>query len=196
VRTRVVHVPAEHWAQLLATTKGMAAMPFVVVLSWLELALCEVAGAERFVVTSAVSNRSRPGAKDVVGNFVGPVRLLAEVHPGEGLDDVSPRVLVSLRQALAASVVPVPLAEARILAPGPFVPPAPTVSFFIFDEREGPDLAGVRQRRFRVHTGRDVLRVNVTPDDVGGRNVFVLSQSAPPELLDRLVAAFRSRLGL
>jgi len=131
----------------------------------------------------------------VIGNFVGPVRLLAEVHAGEALEDVSPRVLVALRRALAASVVPVPLAEARITAPSPFVPPEPTVSFFLFAEREGPDLAGVRQRRFRVHSGRDVLRVNITPDDAGGRNVFVLSQSAPPELLDRVVGVYRRHLG-
>jgi hypothetical protein len=195
-RARFFNIPAEHWDHLSATTPGMAAMPFVVGLSWLELALHEVAGAERFLVTSAVSNRSRPGAKDVVGNFVGPVRLLAEVHPGDTLADVSPRVLVGLRKALAASVVPLPLAQARMLAPAPFVAPEPTVSFFMFSEREGPDLAGVRQRRFRVHSGRDVLRVNITPDDVGGRNVFALSQSAPPELLDQLVAAFRRHLGL
>lgn len=193
-RSRFFNVPAEHWRRLVESTPGMAAMPFVVVLSWLEMALERVAGAERFVVTSAVSDRTRPGAKDVIGNFVGPVRLLAEVHPGDRLEDVSPRVLASLRRALSASVVPVPLAEARLQAPHEFVPPAPTVSFFMFDEREGPDLAGVRQRRFRVHTGRDVLRVNCTPDDTGGRNFFVISASAPPELLDQLVGELRAHL--
>ena len=196
IRTRFFNVPAAHWEHLVATTPGMAAMPFVVVLSWLEIALQRVAGAERFLVTSAVSNRSRPAAKGMIGNFVGPVRLLAEVHQGEGLEDVSPRVVVALRRALAASVVPVPLAEHRIQAPAPFVPPAPTVSFYMFDEREGPDFVGVRQRRFRVHTGNDVLRVNCTPDEVGGRNVFVLSGSAPPALLDRLVAELRDQLGV
>jgi hypothetical protein len=194
-RTRFFNVPVAHWDHLVASTPGMAAMPFVVVLSWLEMALARVAGAERFVVTSAVSNRTRPEAKDMIGNFVGPVRLLAEVGPDDRLEDVSPRVLVSLRQALAASVVPVPLAEARMLAPAPFSPPEPTVSFFMFAEREGPDLAGVRQRRFRVNSGRDVLRVNCTPDEAGGRNFFVISSSAEPEMLDRLVAALRALLG-
>lgn len=194
--TRFFNVPAPHWQHLVGSTPGMAALPFVVVLSWLEMALARVAGAERFVVTSAVSNRSRGEAKDLIGNFVGPVRMLAEVGPGDRLEDVSPRVMASLRQAIAASVVPVPLAEARIQAPGPFVPPAPTVSFFMFTEREGPDLAGVRQRRFRVNTGRDVLRVNCTPDQDGGRNFFVISGSAPPDLLSALVAELRGLLGL
>ncbi|MDA8076551.1 MAG: condensation domain-containing protein [Actinomycetota bacterium] len=193
---RFFNVPAGHWRHLVETTPGMAAMPFVVVLSWLEMALARVASAERFVVTSAVSNRSRPGAKDLIGNFVGPVRMVAQVAPTDRLEDVSPRVLRSLREALAASVVPVPLAEARIQAPAAFVPPEPTVSFFMFDEREGPDFAGVRQRRFRVHTGRDVLRVNCTPDDAGGRNFFVISGSAPSELMDALVAELQRLLGL
>lgn len=193
-RSRFFNVPAERWRHLVASTPGMVAMPFVVVLSWLEMALARVAGAERFVVTSAVSNRSRPGARDVIGNFVGPVRLLAEVSADDRLEDVSPRVVVALREALAASVVPVPLAEARLQAPATFVPPAPTVSFFMFTERQGPDLAGVRQRRFRVNTGRDVLRVNVTPDEKGGRNVFVISGSAPAELLDALTTALRGFL--
>jgi len=195
-RTRFFNVPAAHWRHLVEVTPGMGAMPFVVVLSWLEMALARVAGAERFVVTSAVSNRSRPGAKGLIGNFVGPTRMLAEVGPSDRLEDVSPRVLRSLREALAASVVPVPLAEARLQAPGRFVPPAPTVSFFMFDEREGPDFVGVRQRRFRVNTGRDVLRVNCTPDDAGGRNFFVISGSAPDALLDALVAELQGYLGL
>ena len=195
-RARFFNVPAGHWQHLVEVVPGMAAMPFVVVLSWLEMALTRVAGAERFVVTSAVSNRSRPGARDLIGNFVGPVRMVAQVSPEERLEVVSPRVLRSLREALAASVVPLPLAEARIQAPAPFVPPEPTVSFFMFDEREGPDLAGVRQRRFRVHTGRDVLRVNCTPDDSGGRNFFVISGSAPAELMDALVAELQGFLGL
>lgn len=193
-RSRFFNVPAERWQRLVAATPGMATMPFVVVLSWLEMALARVAGAERFLVTSAVSNRSRPVTRGMIGNFVGPVRLLAEVSPGDRVEDVSPRVMVALREALLASVVPVPLAEARLLAPAPFVPPEPTVSFFMFSERQGPDLAGVRQRRFRVNTGRDVLRVNVTPDEQGGRNVFVISGSAPPELLDALVAELRGFL--
>ncbi|MGH9089469.1 MAG: condensation domain-containing protein [Acidimicrobiales bacterium] len=192
--TRFFNIPAASWERLVATVPGMAAMPFVVVLSWLELALCEVAGAERFLVTSAVSNRSRSETKDMIGNFVGPVRLAAEVRPGEGLADVSPRVLLALRQALTASVVPVPLAEARLQAPAAFAPPVPTVSFFMFAEREGPDFAGVRQRRFRVNSGLDVLRVNCTPDDEGGRNFFFISTSAGRDLLDRLVTAFRRRM--
>lgn len=194
--TRFFNVPVDEWDALVAGTPGMAAMPFVVVLSWLELALAEVAGAERFVVTSAVSNRSRQGTRDMIGNFVGPVRLLAEVRAGEPLEEVSSRVMVSLRQAIAASAVPVPLAEARLQSPATFTPPAPTVSFFMFAEREGPDLAGVRQRRFRVNSGLDVLRVNCTPDDRGGRNFFFVSTSAPAALLDRLVAAFRRRAQL
>jgi hypothetical protein len=195
-RSRFFNVPAEHWRHLVDVTPGMAAMPFVVVLSWLELALAKVADARRFVVTSAVSNRSRPGAKGILGNFVGPVRMVAQVAPSDRLEDVSPRVLRSLREALAASVVPVPLAEARLQSPAPFVPPDPTVSFFMFDEREGPDFVGVRQRRFRVHTGRDVLRVNCTPDESGGRNFFVISSSAPGQLLDELVTELRRHLGL
>ncbi len=193
-RSRFFNVPAAQWRHLVEVTPGMAAMPFVVVLSWLEMALARVVGAERFVVTSAVSNRSRPGAKDLIGNFVGPTRMVARVAPGDRLEDVSERVLRWLRDALAASVVPVPLAEARIQAPAPFVPPEPTVSFFMFDERRGPDLAGVRQRRFRVNTGRDVLRVNCTPDESDGRNFFVISGSAPDALLDALVAELRRLL--
>ena len=193
-RSRFFNVPADRWSRLVQRTPGMAAMPFVVVLSWLEMALARVAGAERFVVTSAVANRSRPGSRGVIGNFVGPVRLLAELTAGDRLEDVSPRVMAALRSALAASAVPVPLAEARIQAPSPFAPPEPTVSFFMFTERQGPDLAGVRQRRFRVNTARDVLRVNVTPDEKGGRNVFLISGTAPPELLDALASAFRDFL--
>ncbi|MGH8979488.1 MAG: condensation domain-containing protein [Acidimicrobiales bacterium] len=192
--TRFFNVPPAQWQHLVDSTPGMAAMPFVVVLSWLEMALARVSGADRFLVTSAVSNRSRPETKAMIGNFVGPVRLAADVGVGDRLEDVSPRVLASLRLALAASVVPVPLAHARLLGEDAFVPPEPTVSFYMFSEREGPDLAGVRQRRFRVNTGRDVLRVNCTPDDVGGRNFFVISGSAAPQLLDALAVELKGFL--
>ena len=92
-------------------TPALATTPFVVVLSWLEMALAEVAGAERFMVTSAVSNRRLPVARTMIGSFIGPVRLTAEVHPGDRLEDVSPKVMAALRQAVAHSTVPVPLAE-------------------------------------------------------------------------------------
>lgn len=193
--TRFFNVPADKWQHLVEITPGMEAMPFVVVLSWLEMALARVASAERFLVTSAVSNRSRPETKGMIGNFVGPVRLAAQVSTSDRLEDVSPRVLASLRQALAASIVPLPLAESRLQGADGFVPPEPTVSFYMFSEREGPDFAGVRQRRFRVNTGNDVLRVNCTPDDMGGRNFFVISGSAPASRVDALVAELRAFLG-
>jgi hypothetical protein len=193
-RTRYFKVPVEEWEALVGAVPALGTMPFVVMVSWLQMALARVAGAERFVVGSAVANRSRPGAREMIGSFVGPVRLRAEVSAEDRLEDVSPRVMTALRRAVAASPVPVPLAEARALAPAPFRPPPPAVSFFMFTEREGLDLPGVRQRRFRVHAGRDTLRVNCTPDDEGGRNFFFISASAGPEQLDELVSAFRGLL--
>lgn len=190
--SRFFKVPVDEWQSLERATPALVAMPYVVLLSWLELSLSRVAGAERFSVTSAVTNRRLPVTKGMIGSFTGPVRLTAEVHPGEQLEDVSPRVMKALREAVANSTVPVPLAEARAQAPAPYVPPPPLVSFFLFTEREGLDLPGVRQRRFRLHMGsQDVLRVNCTPDEEGGRNFFFASSSAPPELLDELVATFR-----
>lgn len=186
-------VVREEWERLVQGTPALGMVPYVVLLSWLEMALARVAKAERFYVTSAVANRRHPKAKDMIGSFVGPVRLSAEVHPDDRLEDVSRRVMKAHQLATAHSVIPVPLAEARAVAPAPYVPPPPCVGFFMFDERVGIDLSGVRQRRFRVHTGnRDVLRVNCTPDDEGGRNFFFISASASPERLSELVATFRS----
>jgi hypothetical protein len=193
-RTRYFKIPVDQWEALVAAVPALGTMPFVVMLSWLQMALARVAGAERFVVGSAVSNRSRPGAREMIGSFVGPMRLRAEVHADDRLEDVSPRVMTALRQAMAASPVPVPLAEARAVAPGPFEPPPPVVSFFMFTEREGLDLPGVRQRRFRVHSARDVLRVNCTPDEEGGRNFFFLSASASADELAELATTFRGLL--
>ncbi len=193
--SRFFKVPVDEWRALEQAEPALVTMGYVVLLSWLELSLARVAGAEEFLVTSAVSNRRLPVTREMIGNFTGPVRLRAEVHPGERLEDVSPRVMSALRDAVAHSVMPVPLAEARAVDPAPYVPPSPLVSFFVFTEREGLDLSGVRQRRFRLHMGTaDVLRVNVTPDEEGGRNVFFASSSAGPELLDELVATFRSYL--
>jgi len=191
--TRFFNVPRGEWEEMVRRTPALGTVPYVVVLSWLEMALARVVKAERFWVTSAISNRRLPVARDMIGSFVGPVRLAAEVHPDDRLEDVSPRVMAALRSAMAHSSVPVPLAAARACAPAPYVPPPPNVGFFMFSEREGLDLAGVRQRRFRVHTGnRDVLRVNCTPDDEGGRNFFFISASAPSSLLSELVSVFRS----
>jgi len=194
--TRFFKVPVGEWESLVMATPALATMPYVVVLSWLEMALARVVGAERFSVTSAVSNRRHPAAKGMIGSFVGPVRLDAEVHAADRLEDVSPRVMAALRTAVAHSAVPAPLAEARAQTPAQYVPPPRQVSFFLFNEREGLDLPGVRQRRFRLHMGaRDVLRVNCTPDEEGGRNFFFTSASATPELLSDLVDTFRALLG-
>lgn len=190
--TRYFKVPVDRWEALVKAVPALGTMPYVVLLSWLQMALARVAGGRRFAVGSAVSNRSRPGARELIGSFVGPVRLAADVAPDDRLDDVSPRVMSALRRAMATSAVPVPLAEARVLAPEPFQPPPPVVSLFVFTEREGLDLPGVRQRRFRVHTGRDVLRVNCTPDDEGGRNFFFLSSSATGDQMTELTTVFRS----
>ncbi len=193
--TRFFKVPVGEWQRLVRATPALGTMPYVVVLSWLEMALARVAGAERFSVTSAVSNRRHPETKQMIGSFVGPVRLDAEVHAEDRLEDVSPRVMASLRTAIAHSAVPVPLAEARAQAPAPYVPPPRQVSFFMFNEREGLDLPGVRQRRFRLHMGAlDILRVNCTPDEEGGRNFFFTTASASSELLSSLVSTFRSLL--
>ena len=43
------------------------------------------------MVTSAVSNRRLPVARSMIGSFIGPVRLSAEVAAGERLEEVSPR---------------------------------------------------------------------------------------------------------
>ena len=104
---------------------------------------------------------------------------------------------------MAASAVPVPLAEflaqghdlADIGGDSGFLPPVPTVSFYLFDERLGPDFAGVRQRRFRVHAGNDVLRVNCTPDGRGGKNFFLVSRSASSELLGLLAQELQTQMG-
>jgi NRPS condensation-like uncharacterized protein len=190
---RFFKVPVDEWQAVVAATPALATMPYVVLLSWLELSLARVAGAETFSVTSAVSNRRLPVTKGMIGNFTGPVRLDADVHAGESLEDISSRVMAALRDAVAHSAVPVPLAEARATAPASYVPPPPLVSFFLFTEREGLDLPGVRQRRFRLHMGTaDVLRVNITPDEEGGRNFFFASSSAPPELVIELADTFRS----
>lgn len=190
---RFFKVPVDEWQAIVRATPALATMPYVVLLSWLELSLARVAGAERFSVTSAVTNRRLPVTKGMIGNFTGPVRLDAEVHAGERLEAISSRVMAALRDGVAHSAVPVPLAEARAAAPAPYVPPSPLVSFFLFTEREGLDLPGVRQRRFRLHMGTaDVLRVNVTPDEEGGRNFFFASSSAPPELVIELADTFRS----
>jgi len=192
--TRFFKITVDEWQRMEAGTPALATTPFVVVLSWLEMALAKVAGAEQFMVTSAVSNRRLPIARTMIGSFIGPVRLTAEVHADDRLEDVSPRVMAALRQAVANSTVPVPLAES-LGTEGDYAPPRSEVSFFMFAEREGLDLAGVRQRRFRVHTGtRDVLRVNCTPDEEGGRNFFFTSASATTEQMDELVAVFRTFL--
>jgi hypothetical protein len=193
-RSTVIYfkVHREGWERLVRGTPALGMIPYVVVLSWLEMALARVAKAEHFYVTSAVANRRHPKSKGMIGSFVGPVRLPAEVYPEDRLEDVSRRVMKAHQLATVHSVVPVPLAEARAVAPAPYVPPPPCIGFFMFDERVGLDLPGVRQRRFRVHTGnRDILRVNCTPDDEGGRNFFFISASAPRALLDELVAVFR-----
>ncbi len=62
-RTRYFKIPVDQWNSLVAAVPALGTMPFVVMLSWLQMALARVAGAERFVVGSAVSNRSRPGAR-------------------------------------------------------------------------------------------------------------------------------------
>jgi hypothetical protein len=192
-QVRFFKITVDEWQKIEAATPALVTTPFVVMLSWLEMSLCKVAGAERFMVTSAVSNRRLPVARTMIGSFIGPARLTAEVHPDDRLEDVSPRVLAALRQSVSNSIVPVPLAES--IGQESYVPSPPEVSFFMFAEREGLDLVGVRQRRFRVHTGtRDVLRVNCTPDEDGGRNFFFISASATAELLDRLVATFRGLL--
>lgn len=194
--TRFFNLDAAAWKAMIESFPALDTMPFVVLSTWCAQSLADVAGARRFLLTSAVSNRSRPQAKGTIGNFVGPMRMEVEVDPDEGFAATSARLVNSLRRGLSASVVPGPLATRMLHPEGPFVPLVPTVSCFYFAEREAPDFVGVRQRRFRLNGGGDVLRVNCTPDDRGGRNFFFLTNAADRARLDGFVRAFRSRMGL
>jgi hypothetical protein len=194
--TRFFNVEEQMWQELMHTFPALETMPFVVLSTWTAQALSDVAQARRFLLTSAVSNRSRPSAKDTIGNFVGPMRMIVDVDPEDTFAVTSARLVQSLRRALVASVVPGPLATRLCHPEGPFVPLVPTVSCFYFAEREAPDFVGVRQRRFRLNGGGDVLRVNCTPDEKGGRNFFFLTNSASRQQLNEFVATFRRRVGL
>jgi hypothetical protein len=165
---------AGHWAAIGQVARRHRTTPYVVVLTALEVALARQSGASDYLVTGVVHDGRH--AADAIGCFDSLVRIRAAADPDAGLDRNIGAVAEAVREAVAASVVPATLAD-----PVDAGPPRPGVIFSMFEVRDGLDLVGVRQRRFRLGRSCDALRLTCNPAPEGQRNMFLSSACASTE---------------
>lgn len=195
VATASFELPGAAWEALAESGSRLRSTRFVVVLACLQAALSRVAGADRVLVTSVVTDRSHPATEGMIGCFNSIVRIDGQVQPDDALADVITRSTGAVRDAVAHCGMPAPLAIAQATGDTGAVPPTTAVHLYVFERRESPVLPGVRRRRFRLnHASPEGLRVNCTRAASGAQSFFLSSATAPPEVLAELAAVFESAL--
>jgi acyl carrier protein len=195
VATAGFELPETRWEELADAGSRLRSTRFVVVLACLQAALSRVAGAERILVTSVVTDRSNPATVGMIGCFNSIVRIDGQVHPGDALADVVARSTGAVRDAVGHCGVPAPLAIAQATGDPDAAPPTTAVHLYLFERRESPMLPGVRRRRFRLNSAsREGLRVNCTRAASGAQSFFLSSATAPPEVLTRVATDFEAAL--
>lgn len=173
----------EEWCKVLGSIQSMATTPYLFVLASFQIALARVVGLEHFLIHSTVSNRSDPATERMIGNFHSPVRIELRVHQTDRFTDVVHRTAEAVCDAVTHCIVP-PISE-----------PVPAVRFHMFDFHEGPTFAGIRRRRFRLHSAsRAPLRLNSIRGPNGRQDFVLTSSTASQELLATLAGAVRAVL--
>ncbi len=174
------------WDKVVATAKALSVTPYVVVLSCFEIAFGRVTDADAFPLTSVVIKRGAPETAAMIGSFHSVIRHRADVTGLDRFPEVVARTSASLQEAVTHSVVPAPLAEARRRGQAAGGPLAPAIGFYMFKNKDGMDVAGTRQRRFRLSNSTEALRVNCAPKADGTFPFYLTSATAPRLLLERL----------
>lgn len=176
-------VTPEDWADVSRSIQAMATTAYLFVLASFQIALARVVGLEHFLLHSTVSDRSDAATERMIGNFHSPVRIELRVEAGDRFRDVVQRTARAVRDAVTHCVVP-PISE-----------PVPAVRFHMFDFHEGPTFAGIRRRRFRLHSAsRAPLRLNSIRGPNGRQDFALTSSTASQELLAELAHALRAVL--
>ena len=186
------HLSPAEWKEIVGGAQALRTTPYLFLLGCLQAAVHRVTGAEHLPLTSAVIDRSDPLTERMIGNFTSVVRIEGRVGREERFADVMNHTVDALRTAVAASVLPAPLAEARMPASVPKRPPHSGVEFYMFQEREALVFPGVRRRRFRLNGGLEPLRLNCTQRMDGRERFSFTSTTATEDELVRLAAVFRA----
>ena len=185
--------PAE-WAKVVTRARELGATPYVLCLASLKAALNGLAGAEDFLIAAGVALRDRGVTEEMIGCFYSCVRLQARVTQSDRLGDLVPRTIRAVHDMVTHSAVPATLLDVDEEWRREYWLPHRVVSFYMFGSRRGFRLDGVRQRRYRMVTPNEVLRVNCALEENGDCGFFFTTSCAPPELLGQLAERFRTVL--
>ena len=185
----------DEWRGVLRTARQLKVTPYVYVLTIFQMAFAGFTGGEEYIINGTIHDRHDPETIGMIGCFDSFVVMRGGVPPDAPLEHllevVGERVqeTVDIGAAVPASLSG-PDAEGRL----PYVTSFPSVEFAMFETRDGLDLPGVRQRRFRFGAGHPALRLTCCPVLDGERNFFFSSITADAELLEKVSDIFRGIL--
>jgi condensation domain-containing protein len=185
--------PAE-WGRIVTRARELGAMPYVLCLASLKAALNGLAGAEEFLIASGVALRDHGVTEEMIGCFYSCVRVQARVSRSDRLGELVTRTIRAMHDAVTHSAVPATLLDVDDDWRREYWLPHTVVAFYMFGSRAGMNLSGVRQRRYRMITPNEVLRVNCALEQNGDCGFFFSTSCAPPELLGQLAENFRTVL--
>lgn len=180
----------DEWKAVLRAARRLKVTPYVLVLTMYQMAIARVTGADGYIINGTIHDRSDPETIGMIGCFDSFIVMRGGVPadaPLESLlDDVSQRVQETVDVAAVPASLSGPDDEGRL----PYVASAPSVEFAMFETRDGLDVPGVRQRRFRLGYGHPALRLTSCPVFGTERNFFFSSATASPEELAHLSDVF------
>ncbi|HEX7133489.1 MAG TPA: condensation domain-containing protein [Iamia sp.] len=185
----------DEWRGVLRTARQLKVTPYVYVLTIFQMAFSRFTGNEEYLINGTIHDRHDPETIGMIGCFDSFVVMRGGVAPDAPLEHllevVGERVqeTVDIGAAVPASLSG-PDAEGRL----PYDAAFPSVEMAMFEGRDGPDLPGVRQRRFRFGSGHPALRITCNPVLDGERNFFFSSITADVEHLDQVAETYRSLL--
>lgn len=184
----------DEWRAVLRAARRMKVTPYVLVLTIYQMAIARVTGADGYIVNGTIHDRSDPETIGMIGCFDSFVVMRGGVPadaPVEALvDEIAERVQTTVDVAAVPASLAGPDAEGRRV----YVASAPSVEFAMFETRDGLDLPGVRQRRFRFGSGHPSIRLTSCPVFGTERNFFFSSATAGPEELAHLSDVFHAIL--
>ena len=141
----------DEWQAVLRTARRIKVTPYVYVLTMFQMAITRFTGGDGYIINGTIHDRPDPETIGMIGCFDSFIVMRGGVPPTHRWSPSSTEIWQRVQETVdVGAAVPASLsgpdAEGRL----PYVASVPSVEFAMFETRDGLDLPGVRQRRFRL----------------------------------------------
>jgi len=184
----------QEWTSVAASAQQLTVTPYSLVLTCLQMALARVAMTTQLLVHAIVPQRCSIQA-GLIGNHHSIARIATQLDLPATFQSTAEDTAIAVAEAIEHAILPVPLALAASANPARHQRYLPDIRFYMFASHHGPSFAGVRRRRFRLHSLPPAPLSLSTVSGPDNEQDFVLSSTTAREtVLQHLAAHLRMTL--